>query len=307
MIRRKFLKNLTAASTLLSLSPFELFSENHNVVKLTILHTNDIHSRIEPFKDGRNKNKGGLLQLSKTIKSIKEVEQNVLLFDSGDIFQGTPYFNFYEGELEFKLMSKIGYDASTLGNHDFDNGISGLFKQLPFASFPFLCSNYNFSKTILKDKIKKFKIFKKQNIKVGVFGLGIELNGLVEKRLFGNIEYIDPLETAIKQADLLKNKFKCDLIICLSHLGYSYDSKKVSDLVIAKKTKHIDLILGGHTHTFLKKPTIVKNIIGQNVLVNQVGFGALKIGKIDYYFNKKNIKLDHNSAVINVNDFNNLI
>ena len=122
-----------------------------------------------------------MAQRAGLINSIREKEDHVLLLDAGDIFQGTPYFNFYGGELEFKLMSTMKYDAATLGNHDFDNGLIGLKKQLPFAKFPFLIANYDFSKTILKDKFNPYKIFNKGGIKIGVFGIGIELEGLVPK------------------------------------------------------------------------------------------------------------------------------
>ena len=160
-----------------------------------------------------------------------------MLFDAGDIFQGTPYFNYYGGEVEFKLMSEMKYDAATLGNHDFDNGLDGLKKQLKHASFPFLTSNYDFKKTILRNKFKSYKVFEKQGVKIGVFGLGIELDGLVPKELYKETKYIDPIQVANKVSDKLKNKLKCDLVICLSHLGLEYQSNKVSDIMVAKTQK----------------------------------------------------------------------
>ena len=229
------------------------------------------------------------MQLSKTIKSIKEVEQNVLLFDAGDIFQGTPYFNFFGGEIEFKLMSKLKYDAATLGNHDFDNGLEGLKKQLPNAKFPFLSANYDFSKTILKDKFAPYKIFKKDEIKIGVFGIGIDLENLVPKNLYGNTKYLDPIKISNKYAQKLKD-LNCDIVVCLSHLGFKYNNEKVSDIILAKKSKNIDIIIGGHTHTFLKKAVQVKNLDKKDVLINQVGYGGINIGKIDIHFKHNNNK-----------------
>src|SRR5690606_32288263 len=183
------------------------------------------------------------------IESIRKENPNVLLLDAGDIFQGTPYFNYYGGELEFRLMSMMKYDLATMGNHDFDNGIEGFYEQLPHATFGFVSANYNFSKTILNGIVKPYKIFDKQGIKVGVFGLGIELQGLVDKKNYGNTVYQDPVGISTDIVRELKEK-KCDIIICLSHLGYEYpnDPEKISDIKLAALTKDIDLIIGGHTH-----------------------------------------------------------
>src|SRR5690606_1129234 len=206
------------------------------------------------------------------IEQIRRENANVLLFDAGDIFQGTPYFNYYGGELEFKIMTMMKYDLATMGNHDFDNGLDGFYKQLPHAGFEFVSANYDFKNTLLDGIVKPYKIFVKDGIKVGVFGLGIELNGLVDKRLYGETVYNDPIETAQEMTRILKKNEKCDLIVCLSHLGFMYKNEpKVSDLVLARKTRNIDLIIGGHTHTFLNKPYIEKNPDGEQVVVNQVG------------------------------------
>ena len=221
------------------------------------------------------------------IHQIRTQEKNILLLDSGDIFQGTPYFNKYKGEVELKIMSNLGYDASTMGNHDFDNGIEGFRKVLPHSHFPFLCSNYDFSNTILHGKTKTHVVKEIDSIKVGLLGIGIELEGLVEKRLFKETKYLDPIEQANFYANKLKEDHDCDLIICLSHLGYSYDSTKISDLVLARKSENINIILGGHTHTFLQEATKVTNKKNQTVLVNQAGWGALSLGRIDVEFTNK--------------------
>ena len=300
--RRKFIKNIGLGAVGLTMINHELIAQE-DVKRITILHTNDMHSRIEPFSSGSFKGIGGMAQRSSIINEIRKKEKNVLLFDAGDIFQGTPYFNFYGGELEFKLMSQMKYDAATLGNHDFDNGLDGLKKQLKHASFPFVCTNYDFSKTILKNSFKPYKIFLKDGVKVGVFGIGVELNGLVPKELYKETKYLDPLIEANKISDKLKNKIGCDLIVCLSHLGLMYNSNKVSDLVIAQKSKHIDLIIGGHTHSFLEKPILETNLDGKKVIINQVGWGGINIGKIDFIFkqNKTNFNVKKSSILVKKN------
>jgi len=300
--RRKFIKNFGLGAVGLTMINHELIAQE-DVKRITILHTNDMHSRIEPFSSGSFKGIGGMAQRSSIINEIRKKEKNVLLFDAGDIFQGTPYFNFYGGELEFKLMSQMKYDAATLGNHDFDNGLDGLKKQLKHASFPFVCANYDFSKTILKNSFKPYKIFLKDGVKIGVFGIGVELNGLVPKELYKETKYLDPLFEANKISDKLKNKMGCDLIVCLSHLGLMYNSNKVSDLVIAQKSKNIDLIIGGHTHSFLEKPILETNLDGKKVIINQVGWGGINIGKIDFIFkqNKTNFDVKNSSIFVKKN------
>ena len=283
--RREFIKQSGLGAIGFSLLPQFSLARSKDL-KLTILHTNDMHSHIEPFTSGRNKGLGGIAQRSTLINQIRKQEEHVLLLDAGDIFQGTPYFNIYEGELEFKLMSQMKYDAATLGNHDFDNGLEGLKKQLPHAKFPFLIANYDFSDTILKNTFKAYKVFRKGALKIGVFGIGIELDGLVPKKLYQNTIYKDPISTANHYAKLLKQKERCDLVICLSHLGFKYEEEKLSDIKLANQTRNIDLIIGGHTHTFLKKPISKLNLDNKEVLINQVGWAGINIGKIDFYFSQ---------------------
>ena len=293
MDRRSFIKNTTYSGLLLTTGAYPLLADasEPEITRLTILHTNDVHSRIEPFPmDGsRNEGLGGVAKRSTLISRIREEQKNILLLDAGDIFQGTPYFNFFGGELEMKLMSELGYDAATIGNHDFDGGIDGLDKQLANANFPLLISNYNFNDTILNGKTKPYKIFNKGGLKVGVFGLGIELKGLVPASLYKATLYEDPITAAKKWATHLKNEEKCDFVICLSHLGYKYDENKVSDRVLAQNTSNIDLIIGGHTHTFMKEPERLMNMAGKPVLINQVGWAGIILGRLDVFFerNKK--------------------
>lgn len=301
MKRKEFLKYIGGGSLALTLAPNLLFAETQNFLakesayKLTILHTNDQHSRIEPFDSSytKNPNQGGFARRASLIKKVRSEENNVLLLDSGDVFQGTPYFNFFGGELEFKLMSMMQYEASTMGNHEFDNGLEGFLKALPNAKFPFICSNYDFTNTILDGKTIPYKILDKNGIKVGIFGVGVELNGLVGKKNYGETVYRNPVEIAQHYSDFLRKDKKCDLVICLSHIGYDYpnDPQKISDKKLAAQTSGIDLILGGHTHTFLKEPENYQNKDGKNVIVNQVGWAGILLGRLDYYFDKnKNVK-----------------
>jgi len=285
MNRRKFLQNITLGSgaVLLSFNGFGQLLSSKKSSKLTILHTNDTHSNIDPFPSNHAKfpGMGGVSRRHALIQKIRQDEEHVLLLDCGDIFQGTPYFNMFNGELEMKLMSEMGYDAATMGNHDFDIGLEGFKKAKRHAKFSFLCANYDFSETILNGETKRYEIFQKGDLKIGVFGIGIELNGLVTENNYGKTKYLDPILTANSVAKELKQK-GCDLIICLSHLGYNYpDSTRISDRKLAQNTSNIDIILGGHTHTFLEKPTIEKNKKGKNVLINQVGYAGLYLGKID--------------------------
>jgi len=288
--RREFLKQLLLGGIGFSsfgLLPNKVFgSKKKDFTKITILHTNDVHSHVEPFSinDPKYPGLGGAARRASIIDDIRNTEKNVLLFDAGDIFQGTPYFNVYKGEIDFKLMSLMQYDASAIGNHDFDNGIDGLYNMLPHAKFPFICSNYDFNNTIMKDKVSKYKTFEKDGIKIGVFGLGVELDGLVDKDLYKDTKYLDPIEISNQMAIDLKDKENCHFIICLSHLGYEYKTDKVSDIVLAKNTSNIDLIIGGHTHTFLDKPIQVKNSSNKKTIITQVGWAGINLGRLEFYF-----------------------
>ncbi len=286
--RRGFIKTGAKLGALALLNEFPLSAlAKSDLVKISILHTNDWHSRIEAFpKDGgRFGGMGGAATRAALIKKIRSEEEHVLLLDAGDIFQGTPYFNFFEGELEYKLMSEMGYDAATLGNHDFDNGIEGIINQLQHAKFDIINCNYDFSKTLLADKVKPYRIFKKGGVKIGIIGVGIELEGLVPKDLYGEIVYRNPVDIASKLAKELKTEKKCDAVVCLSHLGFEYQNDKLSDKKLAEKSSYIDVIIGGHTHTFLPKPIAIKNQQNKDVIINQVGWAGLQLGKIDLFFN----------------------
>ncbi len=303
MLRRKFIKETALTTGALLLSKFDLLAnEEYAITKLTILHTNDVHSRIEPFPmdGGRNQGMGGVAARASLINKIRTEEKNILLLDAGDIFQGTPYFNLYKGEPEIKAMAAMGYDACTMGNHDFDAGMENFATQLAKGNFPMLNCNYGFTNTPLENKYQPYKIFKKGNLKIGVLGVGLEMRGLIPDSLYGNTIYNDPIVKANETAAKLKKEEKCNIIICLSHLGYKYTDNKVSDQVLAKETEYIDLIIGGHTHTFLSKPDVIKNKLGSDVLVNQVGWGGIQLGRIDFEFSKKNGKNFLNSHTLKI-------
>jgi 5'-nucleotidase len=301
--RRNFLSQTALTAGAFLVGPHmaraaEWFEED---ARLTILHTNDTHSRIDPFPmdGGRNQGLGGVAARAQLINQIRRQEEHVLLLDAGDIFQGTPYFNIYKGEPEVRAMSSMGYDAATIGNHDFDAGMEVLNTQLRrHASFPMIVSNYDFSGTPMEHNYQPYKIFNKGRLKVGVLGVGIELKGLVPENLYGNTKYLNPIQQANRYAAELKKK-GCDLIICLSHLGYKYNDNKISDLILAKETENIDLIIGGHTHTFLDAPVIVKNKKDEDVLINQVGFAGIQLGRLDFVFEKrKGKKLLKSSPIV---------
>ncbi|UOG73920.1 metallophosphoesterase [Hymenobacter tibetensis] len=289
MNRREFLKHTGVGAAGVGLLGLSLPAvADAKPERLVILHTNDMHSRIEPFPDSATQyaGMGGMAHRATLIKQIREQEPHVLLLDSGDIWQGTPYFNFFMGELEYKLMSQMKYDASTLGNHDFDNGLEGLQKQLPNATFPFLVANYDFTGTILAGRFQPYKVFEKAGHRIGVFGLGIEMAGLVADKNFGATKYLDPIATAKEMVAKLRGPEKCDLVICLSHLGYKYQGPKVDDFKLAAGAPGIDLILGGHTHTFLDKPDVVTGPNNHQTLINQVGWSGINLGRLDYTFER---------------------
>jgi len=288
MNRRHFIST-TGLATLGALSgSLELKAQPmYRGKKLTILHTNDTHSNIDPFPLSHAKypGMGGVAKRAALIEKIRSEEEHVLLLDSGDIFQGTPYFNRYRGVLEMKLMSAMQYDAATMGNHDFDIGLEGFKNAQKFANFPFVCSNYDFKETVLQGATLPHLILKKGGLRIGLFGIGVNLKGLVGKSNYGNMNYLDPISIANETAAYLKDK-GCDLILCLSHLGFEYTSNQISDKVLAAQTSNIHLILGGHTHTFLEKPLLMENRDKKPVLINQTGWAGLFLGRIDIDFQK---------------------
>jgi 5'-nucleotidase len=293
MKRKDFIYQSSIAALVLGTSslPLDILA-NAGMDKVTILHTNDVHSRIDPFPmDGTKlQGLGGCARRAEIIHQIRSREKHVMLLDSGDIFQGTPYFNKYHGDVEIRMMNEMKYDAGTIGNHDFDGGLDNLALRMTQAQFPFLIANYDMTNTPLHKKNQEYKVFHYGPVRVGVFGVCIELAGLVSKDLFGATVYRDPIADANRVAAILRHDEKCDLVICLSHLGYKYDTAKVSDVTLASATSNIDLILGGHTHTFFKAPETYQNKEGKQVIINQVGWAGVYLGQIDFYFDHKKRK-----------------
>ncbi|MGL4805931.1 MAG: bifunctional metallophosphatase/5'-nucleotidase [Bacteroidales bacterium] len=262
-----------------------IYAQNEN--KLIILHTNDTHSQIEAYSKqaGDNYGKAGVARRAAYIKSIENEYPNVLILDAGDFVQGTPYFNMFGGEVEIEAMNKMGYDVVTLGNHEFDNGISFLEGMLKNANFEVVSANYDVSATSLKDLVKPYTIKDINGFKVGIIGLGVRPFGLISDKNFEGIRFLDPIETANRYAKELKEEKDVDLVIALTHLGF--DSERgFSDKALAKNSKNIDLIVGGHSHTYLKEPVIIENLDGKKVVITQTGSKGMNVGKLIFDISK---------------------
>lgn len=250
---------------------------------ITILYTNDTHARLDPFPDNARQfaGLGGIARRENVIKKIRQNQPNVLLLDAGDVFQGTPWFDVYGGEVDLELMSEMNYDVMAVGNHEFDHGLEGFAEAAKKADFPILAANYNVAGTPLNDFVRRFIIKELAGYRIGIFGLGIELDGLVSKNLYGDVQYRDPVIWAEGMVRSLSQYHGCDFIICLSHLGYQYDNGRISDLDLASKVEGMDLIIGGHTHTFLDQPVAVQNPSGKNTCVTQMGHSGIRLGRVD--------------------------
>jgi len=251
-------------------------------VKLVILHTNDTHSQLEPTDTNavKNPDMGGYARRMGVINRIRRQEKLVLLVDAGDFSQGTPYYNFFKGRVEVEGYNMMGYDAITLGNHEFDNGMDTLSSLLSLADFPVVISNYDVSKSSISTYVKPYIVLKKGNIRIGIMGLGVNPAGLIMENNYKGIEYKDPVMTAQKISSILRNHEKCDVIVCLSHLGSDSTSINVNDFDIVRRTEYIDVIIGGHSHTLLENVKIA-NAKGKNVLIAQMGKSGLYLGRID--------------------------
>lgn len=250
--------------------------------QLFILHTSDTHSRIEPISAeaaDEYAGMGGVVRRAGFVKQFRGKHPDMLLLDCGDISQGTPYYNFFKGELEVKMMNLMGYDAMTIGNHEFDFGLENMARLFRMANFPVVCSNYDVTGTVLEGLVKPYTTFNRNGLKIGVFGLAPKMEGLVQADKCEGVVYNDPIEVAQKMADLLKNEEDCDVVICLSHLGYQLKNAPC-DEELAQKTNHIDAILGGHTHTFMKEPAVYLNKDGQNVPVMHTGKSGIYVGML---------------------------
>jgi len=253
---------------------------------ITILHTNDTHSQIDPLpsNDRTYPGKGGVARRATLVKRLRKENPNTLLIDAGDAFQGTPYFNFFKGEVEYKAMSAIGYDVGTLGNHEFDNGVAALAAALKFANFELVSANYDVRGTPLEGRIKQYVIKEVGGVRIGLFGLGISPVSLITPDNFKGITYNDPVQVSRDTVKLLREKERCQLVIAMSHLGYYEQPKsgQIGDSQLAERVDGIDFIASGHTHTFMKKPIIIKQPGGQDTIIFQVGKSGIYLGRIDF-------------------------
>ena len=301
--RRSFLKKSLLGGVLLSSGqfPFAAFAGRQHSDCLTILHTNDTHSHIDafPMTDKYFPGQGGVAARGAAIDLIRQANPNVLLLDAGDVFQGTPYFNEYHGEIEMKALAAMKYDAITMGNHDFDIGMDGYVKQLKHVQFPVVVSNYGVEQTPLNGYVVPRTIIQKGHLKIGIVGAGVNLKGLVSEHNFKDLQFLDTIQTVQEQVNILKSDEKVDFIVCLSHLGYEYKHNQISDHILAQMTDGIDVIIGGHTHTFLSEPTVLKNKSNTDVIINQVGWAGVRLGRLDFEFNnQKTVKNFKSNTVI---------
>ncbi|MBR5060895.1 MAG: metallophosphatase [Prevotella sp.] len=257
--------------------------------ELIILHTNDTHSCILPLSenlaDTMLAGRGGFLRRIAMLKEERAKNPDLLYIDSGDFSQGSPYYNMYMGDVEVGLMNQMGIDASTIGNHEFDFGLDNMARIFKMANFPILCSNYDFTGTVLEGIVKPYTIIKRKGIKVGVFALDPELDGLISTNNCPGVKFLDPTTVANEMASLLKNEKKCDIVICISHLGWQ--DKSNPDPTVFSRTRGIDLILGGHSHTYFETLRYITDLDGKQIPVDQNGKHGIYVGKLTLTFDKK--------------------
>lgn len=253
--------------------------------RIVILQTNDCHSQILPFnKNLADKTKadlGGFTRRVAYVKQQREKNPDLLLFDSGDFSQGSSYYNLFKGDVEIGLMNIMHYDAATIGNHEFDFGLDNMARIFKMAEFPIVCTNYDFKGTVLEDIVKPYVVLKRNGLKIGVFGLSPKLEGLVVKENYGSIKYLDPVSSARDVVKILREKEKCDFVVCLSHLGWKTGDEEPSDERLIPLTDGIDVVLGGHTHSYVTPMDMVYNSKGNNVLISQNGKSGMYISRFD--------------------------
>ncbi len=282
--RRTFLTTSAAFGVTLAGFPRELLKASAADTIITILHTNDTHSQIDPLPENdANAGKGGVARRATLVKRVRKENPNTLLVDAGDVLQGTPYFNFYKGEVEYKAMSAIGYDAGTLGNHEFDNGVEALAKALTFANFDIVSANYDVKGTALEPRVKRYVVKTVAGIRVGLFGLGVSPTALITPDNFKGITYIDPVVAARDVVKKLREDERCALVVCMSHIGYNDDTQR-GDRLVASQVDGIDFIASGHTHTFMKEPVTQTQPCGAKTTIFQVGKSGIYVGRVDFTF-----------------------
>jgi 5'-nucleotidase len=302
--RKEFLKKstlLAAGAALPIFGPNRLFADPVQP-DITILYTNDTHARLDPFPVNAVEfaGLGGIARRASLVRKIRSQEKNVLLLDAGDVFQGTPWFDVYGGKVDLRLMTEMNYDAMAVGNHEFDRGPEGFAEAAQKAGFPILASNYNVKDTPMNPYVQRLLVKEFNGFRVGIFGLGIQLDGVVPRELYGNVQYRNPEAWARGMSNSLRRYHQCDYVICLSHLGYSYSDSRIDDLKLAGKVGGIDLIIGGHTHTFLDNPVSVTNPDGKTTLVTQMGHGGVRLGRVDLKLSERNSPFQTNSRFYTV-------
>src|SRR5690349_12458434 len=282
--RRTFLTTSAAFGVTLAGFPRELLKASAADTVITILHTNDTHSQIDPLPaNDANAGKGGIARRSTLVKRVRKENPNTLLVDAGDVLQGTPYFNFYKGEVEYKAMSAVGYDVGTLGNHEFDNGVEALAAALKFANFDIVSANYDVKGTALEPLVKRYVVKTVAGIRIGLFGLGVSPVALITPDNFKGVTYIDPVIAARDVAKKLREDEGCALVACMSHLGDNDDTQR-GDRLVASQIDGIDFIASGHTHTFMKEPVTQTQPCGAKTTIFQVGKSGIYVGRIDFTF-----------------------
>lgn len=257
--------------------------------QLVILHTSDTHSRIEPIDPhaaDRYAGMGGVVRRATFLKDFRAGNPDVLLFDCGDISQGTPYYNLFRGEVEVRMMNLMGYDAMTIGNHEFDFGLDNMARLFRMADFPVVCANYDVTGTVLEGLVKPYVVLNRDGMKIGVFGLSPKMEGLVQADKCEGVVYNDPIAAAQEVTDRLRAQEGCDVVICLSHLGFRIKNE-VCDEKLAAETKGIDVILGGHSHTFMEKPAFYLNAEGKSIPVLHTGKSGIFVGELDLTLTKE--------------------
>ena len=282
--RRSFLTTSAVFGASIAAFPRDLLKASAADTVITILHTNDTHSQIDPLPaNDVNAGKGGVARRATLVKQIRKENPNTLLVDAGDVLQGTPYFNFYKGEVEYKAMSAIGYDVGTLGNHEFDNGVEALAAALKFANFDVVSANYDLRGTVLEQRVKRYVVKTVGGIKIGLFGLGVSPVGLITPDNFKGVTYIDPVVAARDVVKTLRDVERCALVVGMSHLGYYEDGQR-GDSMVAAQVDGIDFIASGHTHTFMKEPVYQTQPCGNKTMIFQVGKSGIHLGRVDFIF-----------------------
>lgn len=293
MISRKEFLRKSAALAAGGLAPIWLnrvvFPGRRQPADITILYTNDTHARLDPFPANSREfsGLGGISRRASLVKKIRAEAKDVLLLDAGDVFQGTSWFDLYGGKVDMELMSEMRYDAMAVGNHEFDRGPDGFAEAAQKAGFPILAANYQVRNTPMNSYVQRFIVREFDGFRIGIFGLGIPLEGVVAPSLRGDVISRNPEAWARGMVNSLKQVHNCDFIICLSHLGYHYEDDRIDDLKLASKTSGIDVIIGAHTHTFLDNPVAITNPSGRQTLITQMGHSGIRLGRMDLYYNSQ--------------------